>query len=74
MFVRFCDEQSFFVTGYRINDPAMQAAVELQIKEFGQTPKQLFLQPHPARRKAKIIHPPADTVRSGGTIGHAVCS
>ena len=27
----------------------MKAAIELQIKEFGQTPKQLFREPHPKR-------------------------
>ena len=33
-------------------DPEMRAAIELQIKEFGQTPKQLFRTPHPKR----ILH------------------
>ena len=31
----------------RFLDPEMKAAIELQIKEFGQTPKQLFREPHP---------------------------
>ena len=33
----------------RFLDPEMKAAIELQIKEFGQTPKQLFREPHPKR-------------------------
>ena len=33
-----------------MTDPEMRAAIELQIKEFGQTPKQLFRKPHPKRR------------------------
>jgi factor associated with neutral sphingomyelinase activation len=32
-----------------IRDPEELAAIELQIKEFGQTPKQLFTQPHPRK-------------------------
>ena len=32
-----------------ISDPEELAAIELQIKEFGQTPKQLFTQPHPIK-------------------------
>ena len=32
-----------------IQDPAERAAIELQINEFGQTPKQLFRIPHPRR-------------------------
>ena len=32
-----------------IRDPEERAAIELQIKEFGQTPKQLFTQPHPKK-------------------------
>ncbi|XP_065828267.1 protein FAN-like [Oscarella lobularis] len=34
----------------RIKDPAEKAALEAQILEFGQTPKQLFTQPHPQRK------------------------
>ena len=33
----------------RFLDPEMKAAIELQIKEFGQTPKQLFREPHSKR-------------------------
>lgn len=32
-----------------IADPNQRAALETQIMEFGQTPKQLFVQPHPKR-------------------------
>ena len=32
-----------------IHDPEELAAIELQIKEFGQTPKQLFTKPHPRK-------------------------
>ena len=34
---------------YSIRDPEELAAIELQIKEFGQTPKQLFTKPHPRK-------------------------
>eukprot|EP00047_Mylnosiga_fluctuans_P005972 m.243958 g.243958 ORF g.243958 m.243958 type:complete len:918 (-) comp14365_c0_seq1:118-2871(-) len=34
----------------KITDPAERQAYEAQILEFGQTPKQLFTLPHPARR------------------------
>ena len=37
----------------------MKAAIELQIKEFGQTPKQLFREPHPKRR-ANLDPKPAE--------------
>lgn len=36
-----------------IADPGERAVVELQINEFGQTPKQLFKIPHP-RRLVKV--------------------
>jgi factor associated with neutral sphingomyelinase activation len=32
-----------------ITDPVERRAIELQINEFGQTPKQLFKIPHPPR-------------------------
>jgi hypothetical protein len=32
-----------------ITDPRQRNAVEMQIQEFGQTPKQLFVGPHPSR-------------------------
>ena len=33
----------------QISDPAQRAVMELQIQEFGQTPHQLFTEPHPKR-------------------------
>jgi factor associated with neutral sphingomyelinase activation len=33
----------------RIEDPNERARIEIQIMEFGQTPKQLFTKPHPPR-------------------------
>ena len=33
-----------------IHDPVMREAVENQVKNFGQTPSQLLLEPHPPRR------------------------
>ena len=39
---------------FRIADPEIKAAMELQIKEFGQTPKQLFKTPHPKRKTSHI--------------------
>jgi hypothetical protein len=32
-----------------IKDPIMRSALEAQINEFGQTPKQLFTTPHPKK-------------------------
>lgn len=36
----------------------MQAAVELQIKEFGQTPRQLFQTPHPRKVVVPAVERP----------------
>ena len=47
----------------RFLDPAMKAAIELQIKEFGQTPKQLFREPHPKRRTHSDPKPSEPTER-----------
>jgi factor associated with neutral sphingomyelinase activation len=33
----------------RVTDPVERAAFEAQIREFGQTPKQIFVGPHPCR-------------------------
>ncbi len=33
-----------------INDPEMRLAAEAQIRNFGQTPRQLFKKPHPSRK------------------------
>eukprot|EP00117_Sycon_ciliatum_P047152 scpid28293/ scgid33705/ Protein FAN; Factor associated with neutral sphingomyelinase activation len=40
-----------------ITDPNERASLEVQITEFGQTPKQLFTSPHPAR---KTVSTPQD--------------
>ena len=37
-----------------ITDPVKKAAIEVQINEFGQTPKQLFKIPHPKRILTKV--------------------
>jgi factor associated with neutral sphingomyelinase activation len=34
----------------KITDPMERHSIEMQIREFGQTPKQVFTQPHPKRR------------------------
>jgi len=53
------------------SDPAQSAALEEQIREFGQTPRQLFKQPHPqrtARPPAAMPKPeaaPLDGARTG---------
>jgi len=33
----------------RIEDPVERNALEVQISEFGQTPRQLFFKPHPQK-------------------------
>jgi factor associated with neutral sphingomyelinase activation len=38
----------------KITDPAEKLSIELQINEFGQTPKQLFAAPHPSRMPASV--------------------
>jgi factor associated with neutral sphingomyelinase activation len=53
-----------------IRDPEELAAIELQIKEFGQTPKQLFTQPHP--RKIVVNKSPA--VALVNSVDGVVCS
>eukprot|EP00049_Salpingoeca_infusionum_P028036 m.35840 g.35840 ORF g.35840 m.35840 type:complete len:981 (-) comp9928_c0_seq3:227-3169(-) len=40
-----------------IEDAAMRAATELQILEFGQTPRMLFSMPHPQRRPMTVERP-----------------
>ncbi|XP_028967428.1 neurobeachin [Galendromus occidentalis] len=40
-----------------IKDPVMREAVENQIKNFGMTPSQLLLEPHPPRSSAMHISP-----------------
>eukprot|EP01114_Cavostelium_apophysatum_P011697 TRINITY_DN260_c1_g1_i1.p1 TRINITY_DN260_c1_g1~~TRINITY_DN260_c1_g1_i1.p1 ORF type:complete len:896 (-),score=250.63 TRINITY_DN260_c1_g1_i1:12-2699(-) len=43
-----------------IRDPFQRAAIIAQIKEFGQTPKQLFFTPHPQRlpKTSRVAHIP----------------
>lgn len=40
-----------------VTDPAMKASILAQINHFGQTPKQLFLKPHPKRRSDRKLPP-----------------
>ncbi|XP_054730540.1 neurobeachin isoform X2 [Anastrepha obliqua] len=40
-----------------INDPVMREAVENQIRNFGQTPSQLLMEPHPPRSSAMHLSP-----------------
>ncbi|KCV72949.1 hypothetical protein H696_00503 [Fonticula alba] len=54
-----------------ITDPGERAVLELQITEFGQTPRQLFQVPHPARlsraeRDAIAASPVVEPLPSGG--------
>lgn len=37
-----------------ITDPVDLRAIETQVSEFGQTPKQLFVNPHPKRYSSKL--------------------
>lgn len=52
MFYHLCYEGSIDLGS--ITDPAQRHALEVQIMEFGQIPKQVFKHPHPKR----IIHNP----------------
>jgi len=38
----------------KIQDPVSRRAIEIQVSEYGQTPKQLFKNPHPKRFSSKI--------------------
>lgn len=40
-----------------INDPVMREAIENQIRNFGQTPSQLLMEPHPPRSSAMHLSP-----------------
>ncbi|KAG1699369.1 Neurobeachin [Nymphon striatum] len=40
-----------------MNDPVMKEAIEGQIKNFGQTPSQLLMEPHPPRGSAMHVAP-----------------
>lgn len=44
-----CNWNVCFLTWTRIEDPNERASLEAQILEFGQTPKQLFVSPHPQK-------------------------
>ena len=39
----------------KVTDPRERSSIEDQIREFGQTPKQLFTTPHIARNGMKIV-------------------
>jgi hypothetical protein len=46
-----------------IADPVLRRATEAQIANFGQTPRRLFLQPHPRRRGVhEVFRPVFDTL------------
>lgn len=47
-----------------IEDPVEKEAIIVQINEFGQTPKQLFVKPHPKRFSAVPLAPPSSHSRS----------
>ena len=49
-----------------IHDPEEQAAITLQIKEFGQTPRQLFVLPHPSRLNKRGTEFVEEEVRTVG--------
>lgn len=59
-----------------IEDPVLRAAVEAQIAHFGQTPSQLFREPHPVRwpRAATRIPPAVPTTGAENWVdlGHGV--
>ena len=40
-----------------ITDPAQKCGMELQIQEFGQTPKQIFFRPHPHKYSFQKLTP-----------------
>ena len=44
---------------FSIDDPNQRSALEAQIMEFGQTPKQLFTYPHPPRGRLSPENCPA---------------
>ena len=51
----------------KVKDPVQRHALELQINEFGQTPKQIFASPHPS------LPIETGTWRSSRTSGSCVC-
>ena len=42
-----------------IEDPVERRSIEMQIREFGQTPKQIFTTPHPPRRATTAVTAPS---------------
>lgn len=58
-----------------VTDPDKRAALQAQIAEFGQTPRQLFTKPHPSRSGAGVPATPsivADVGNGAGSIPAAV--
>ena len=56
-----------------IRDPEELAAIELQIKEFGQTPKQLFTKPHPRKIVASKVGLHISTAQTSCNLQCNVC-
>ena len=50
-----------------MHDEDELAAMELQIREFGQTPRQLFVAPHPSRLSSRGAEPVEEEVRTVGS-------
>jgi len=63
-----------FVDLERVKDATRRHALQLQIAEFGQTPRQLFTLPHPPRRGAQMLQrmpPPGKGTQGGGAAAPA---
>ena len=58
-------DESMYVCA-SVHDPEEQAALELQIKEFGQTPRLLFAHPHPSRLNKRGTELVEEEVRTVG--------
>lgn len=52
----------------KIEDPVERNAYEMQIREFGQTPTQLFTSPHPPKRATLTSPPSFESVTSSNAI------
>eukprot|EP00850_Spirogloea_muscicola_P000652 SM000002S05732 [mRNA] locus=s2:1945598:1951529:+ [translate_table: standard] len=52
-----------------IKDPVERASMEIQVNEFGQTPQQLFAEPHPPRHLIESHLATEEKWSSGGIIG-----
>jgi factor associated with neutral sphingomyelinase activation len=46
-----------------LNDPVQRRAFEVQISEFGQTPKQIFFKKHP-QKYSDVFKPTSDAPKS----------